>query len=88
MNHIFCFCFYQIFLSRPNSSALSNSTVLLTKDSTSLSQINVTDPELTILFNVEPSINVTLAVNLSYESPPNSTNLLNSSILTYSGNHH
>ncbi|XP_054900721.1 polycystic kidney disease protein 1-like 2 [Poeciliopsis prolifica] len=74
----------EIFLYRPNNSALTNTTVVLTKNTKSVSQINVSDTEMTILFNVEPSINVSLAVFLSYNSPPNSTYFHNSTILSHS----
>lgn len=78
----------QIFLPRSNNSALTSTTVVLTKNTKSVSQINVSDTEMTILFNIKPSINVSLAVFLSYESPPNSTYFHNSTILKHTGNHH
>ncbi|XP_015239735.1 PREDICTED: polycystic kidney disease protein 1-like 3 [Cyprinodon variegatus] len=55
----------------------------MTKDTRSLSQMNISDTEMTILFHVEPSINVSLAVFLSYGSPPNSTYYHNKTILNY-----
>ncbi|KAK5617940.1 hypothetical protein CRENBAI_024468 [Crenichthys baileyi] len=73
----------EIFLLRPNNSALTSTSVVLTKDKKSVSQVNVSDPEMSILFNAKPSINVSLAVFLSYGSPPNSTHFYNTTILSH-----
>ncbi|XP_032415639.1 polycystic kidney disease protein 1-like 2 [Xiphophorus hellerii] len=77
----------EIFLPRLNNSSLTSTAIVLTKNTRSVSQINVSDTKMTILFNVEPSINVSLAVFLSYESPPNSTYFHNSTILSHSENY-
>ncbi|XP_041841661.1 polycystic kidney disease protein 1-like 2 isoform X2 [Melanotaenia boesemani] len=71
----------EIFLHRPNSSALMNSTFVLEEGHKSLTTFNVSDPQMTIIFDVEPSVNVSLNLTLSYGSPSNSTYFSNTTIL-------
>nr|XP_033488033.1 polycystic kidney disease protein 1-like 2 [Epinephelus lanceolatus] len=63
----------EIYLRHPNATALTNSTVTLEKNTKALTQINVSDPNVTIFLNVEPSANVSLVLKLSEGSPPNDT---------------
>ncbi|KAF7212109.1 transcript variant X2 [Nothobranchius furzeri] len=78
---------FEIFLSRPNPAPLLNSTFVLTKDTKSLSTINISDPQMTMFFNVEPSANVSLVLTLAYGSPPNSTNFRNKTTLNSTGDY-
>ncbi|KAF3686523.1 Polycystic kidney disease protein 1-like 2 PC1-like 2 protein Polycystin-1L2 Precursor [Channa argus] len=71
----------EIFLSRPNAPPLLNNTVVLEKNSKALTSINVSDPNVTIFFSAEPSVNVSLVVALSYGSPPSSGYSRNTAIL-------
>lgn len=64
-----------------------NSTVKLDNDTRALATINVSDPTVTIVFDVEPSTNVSLALMLSHGSPPTSTNSSNTTILSQEGNY-
>lgn len=72
----------EVFMSRPNASALLNSTVVLEKNSKALTAINVSDPNMTIFFTVEPSADVSLSLLLSQGSPPNESHSGNATILS------
>ncbi|XP_042266749.1 polycystic kidney disease protein 1-like 2 [Thunnus maccoyii] len=74
----------EIFMPHPNAS-LINSTVVLEKNTKALTTINVSDPNVTIFFSAEPSENVSLVVMLSQGSPPNSTYVRNTTILSQTG---
>ncbi|XP_008291325.1 polycystic kidney disease protein 1-like 2 [Stegastes partitus] len=76
---------FEIFLPRPNASALLNSTVVLEKDTTSVTQLNITDPYMTVVLSVVPSIDVSLALTLAHGSPPASPNASNVAILNRKG---
>ncbi|XP_035986669.1 polycystic kidney disease protein 1-like 2 [Fundulus heteroclitus] len=78
----------EIYLRRPNAPPLTSNIAVLNKGTKSVTQINVSNTEMTILFKVEPSINVTLAVSLSYDSPPNSTYFQNTTILYSTDDYH
>ncbi|KAM4593570.1 polycystin-1-like protein 3 [Odontesthes bonariensis] len=67
----------EIFLNRPNSSTVMNNTFVLKRDSRLLTTFTISDPEMTIIFNIEPSVDVSLSLLLSYGSPPNSTHFSN-----------
>ncbi|KAI3377578.1 hypothetical protein L3Q82_008747, partial [Scortum barcoo] len=75
----------EIFMSRPSASPLMNSTVVLEKNSKALTTINVSDPNVTIFFSVEPSVNVSLSLMLSQGSPPNASHSGNKTILNQTG---
>ncbi|XP_017296730.1 polycystic kidney disease protein 1-like 2 [Kryptolebias marmoratus] len=75
----------EIFLTRPKHAGFMNSTVELTKDTKSVSTLNISDPQMTVFFSVEPSVNVSLLLTLSYGSPPNSTYFSNTTILSHTG---
>lgn len=61
-------------------------TVELKEDTKAVSAINVSDPDATIFFSVEPSINVVLVLMLAYSSPPNSSYSSNTTVLSQAGN--
>ncbi|XP_072237414.1 polycystin-1-like protein 2 [Leuresthes tenuis] len=67
----------EIFLHHPNSSTVMNNTFVLKRDSRLLTEFNISDPETTIIFNIKPSIDVSLSLLLSYGLPPNSTHFSN-----------
>ncbi|KAF1392766.1 hypothetical protein PFLUV_G00031470 [Perca fluviatilis] len=71
----------EIFLPRPNASILMNSTVVLEKNTKALTNINVSDANMTIFFSVESSANVSLVLRLSQGSPPNDTYFSNTTTL-------
>ncbi|XP_076739560.1 polycystin-1-like protein 2 [Maylandia zebra] len=71
----------EIFLARPNAAALINTTVVLEKSSKSVTTLNVSDPNVTIFFGVEPNVNVSLVLLLSHGLPPNNTNYSNRTVL-------
>ncbi|XP_030613569.1 polycystic kidney disease protein 1-like 2 [Archocentrus centrarchus] len=73
----------EIFLPRPNAPEVTNTTVVLEKDSKSVTTVNVSDPNMTIFFSVEPSVNVSLVLLLSRGSLPNTTYYSNRTILNY-----
>ncbi|XP_074481384.1 polycystin-1-like protein 2 [Sebastes fasciatus] len=74
----------EIFLSHPNASVETNSTVL-EKNMKVVTRFNISDPYVTIFFSVEPSANVSLALRLSAGSPPNATHFSNRTILSITG---
>lgn len=85
---ITCFLwFLQIFMPQPNSSQVMNNTVVLEENKKALTTLNVTDPNITIFFTVEPSANVSLMLTLSEGSPPNKTYSSNTTILSRKGNY-
>ncbi|GLD47389.1 polycystic kidney disease protein 1-like 2 isoform X1 [Lates japonicus] len=63
----------EIFMPRPNAAALMNSTAVLKENTKAVTTFNVTDPNVTIIFSVEPSVNVSLILTLSQGSCPTST---------------
>ncbi|KAM6943581.1 uncharacterized protein pkd1l3 [Xenentodon cancila] len=73
----------EIYLHRPNASALLNNTVELQKNTKSLTRLNISDPEMTVIFDVEPSLNVSLTLSLSHNSPPTSTYFTNKTVLSH-----
>lgn len=75
----------QIFLPRPGVAGDMNKTVELAEDTKAVSAINVSDPDATIFFSVEPSINVQLVLMLAYSSPPNSSYFSNTTVLGQEG---
>ncbi|KAM9408281.1 polycystin-1-like protein 2 [Pholidichthys leucotaenia] len=62
----------EIFLSRQVGEFTSDTVDLMT-GMKSVTILNVSDPNTTIVFYVEPSVNVSLLLTLSHDSPPNST---------------
>lgn len=78
--------FPQIFLRRSDNSSVANSTFVLEKDTKSVTSFNISDPEVTVIFDVEPSLNASFVVTLSYNSPPNSTYFTNKTVLNQTGN--
>ncbi|XP_061598114.1 polycystin-1-like protein 2 isoform X2 [Cololabis saira] len=75
----------EIFLHRPNASALLSNTVELEKYTKSLTRLNVSDHQMTIVFDVEPSLNVSLSLFLSHTSPPTSTHFTKKTVLSHKG---
>ncbi|KAM7406033.1 hypothetical protein PAMP_000438 [Pampus punctatissimus] len=75
----------EIFMRRPNAPSLINSTIVLDENINALITINVSNPNMTIFFSVEPSANVSLVLMLSQGSPPNSTYFTNTIILSKTG---
>ncbi|XP_078800525.1 polycystin-1-like protein 2 isoform X2 [Oryzias latipes] len=75
----------QIFLRRSDNSSVANSTFVLEKDTKSVTSFNISDPEVTVIFDVEPSVNASFVVTLSYNSPPNSTYFTNKTVLNQTG---
>ncbi|XP_030016916.1 polycystic kidney disease protein 1-like 2 [Sphaeramia orbicularis] len=75
----------EIYLPRPNASAMTNSTVTLEKNRKALTTLNVTDPKMTIFITVEPNTNASLLLVLAYGSPPNSTKEGNTTVLSAAG---
>ncbi|XP_039984198.1 polycystic kidney disease protein 1-like 2 isoform X7 [Xiphias gladius] len=75
----------EIFMPRPTASALMSSTAALEQNAKALATINVSDPNVTVVFSVEPSANVSLILTLSQGSPPTSTYSNNTTILSPAG---
>ncbi|XP_044062213.1 polycystic kidney disease protein 1-like 2 [Siniperca chuatsi] len=75
----------EIYMSHPNAPALKNSTIVLEKNTKALTTLNVSDPNVSIFFSVEPSANVSLVLLLSQGSPPNSTYSSSTTILNQTG---
>ncbi|XP_034437184.1 polycystic kidney disease protein 1-like 2 [Hippoglossus hippoglossus] len=75
----------EIFMPRASASAVMNNTVVLERNTKALSKINISDPNMTIVFDVEPSINVSLILTLSHVSPPNSAYSKSTTILRPTG---
>lgn len=61
------------------SKEMENNTFLL-------SNFNVTDTQLTIFFDVEPSADVSLILSLNHESPPEPTRFRHQKVLNQTGN--
>ncbi|CAN9507150.1 unnamed protein product [Ophioblennius macclurei] len=60
----------EIYLPRPNVSlSVDNNTVVLKKNTKSVTVMNITDVNVTIFFNIKPSARVSLHLNLSYGTP-------------------
>lgn len=68
-------------MPRKNAAPVTYNTVVLEKDTKALTRLNVSDPNVTIIFHVKPSSNVSLVVMLAQGSPnrthPSSTAILN-----------
>lgn len=62
-----------------------NKTFELKEDTKAVSTINVSDPEATIFFSVEPSVDMQLVLILAHSSPPNSSYSSNTTILSREG---
>ncbi|XP_035484837.2 polycystic kidney disease protein 1-like 2 [Scophthalmus maximus] len=75
----------EIFMPRPAALALTNNTVVLEKNTNALTTINVSDPNVTVIFNAEPSANLSLVVTLSRGSPRNSTYSNSTAVLSPTG---
>ncbi|KAK5874078.1 hypothetical protein PBY51_019056 [Eleginops maclovinus] len=75
----------EIFISHPNASRPTNSTIVLEKNTKVLTKINVTDPDVTICLTVEPNANVSLVLRLSEGLPPNDTYFSNTTNLSLTG---
>ncbi|CAL8247016.1 unnamed protein product [Lota lota] len=73
----------QIFIPN-NASGLQNETVEMKNSTIVLTSFNVTDTNATIVFNVQPSANVSLLLLLAAGSAPNTTNASSSVILNQS----
>ncbi|XP_078114656.1 polycystin-1-like protein 3 [Sander vitreus] len=58
-----------------------NSTIVLEKNTKALTNINISDTDMTIFFSVESSANVSLVLRLSQGSPPNDTYFSNTTTL-------
>ncbi|XP_056876107.1 polycystic kidney disease protein 1-like 3 [Takifugu flavidus] len=59
----------EIFMPRANASPITYNTVVLEKDTKALTRFNVSDPNMTIIFHVEPSANVSLVLTLAQGLP-------------------
>lgn len=59
-------------MPRPDASPITYNTVVLEKDTKALTRFNVSDPNMTIIFHVEPSANVSLVLTLA-QGLPNQT---------------
>ncbi|XP_056234655.1 polycystic kidney disease protein 1-like 2 isoform X1 [Seriola aureovittata] len=77
----------EIFLPRPNASALINHTVALEKDTKAVNMINISDPDMTIIFSAVPNVNVSLILTLSHGSPPSPTFSNATAILSPTGDY-
>ncbi|XP_071344802.1 polycystin-1-like protein 2 isoform X2 [Trachinotus anak] len=75
----------EIFLPRQNSSTLMTRTVVFEKDSKVLNTINISDPNMTVIFSAVPSANVSLILTLSRGSPPTPTYSNTTTILSPTG---
>ncbi|XP_036065860.1 polycystic kidney disease protein 1-like 2 isoform X2 [Oryzias melastigma] len=75
----------EIFLRRSDNSSVTNNTFVLENDLKSVISFNVSDPEVTVIFDMEPSVNTSFAVTLAYDSPPNSTYFTNKTVLNQAG---
>ena len=75
-------------MPRPNATIQTNTTVVLGKDQKVLTQINITDPKMTVIFTVKPSEDLPLVLMLSAGSPPNGTNVVNITTVDSTGNCH
>lgn len=71
-------------MPRSNASPITYNTVVLEKGTTALTRLNVSDPNMTIIFHVEPSANVSLVVMLAQGSP-NRTHSSSTAILNQTG---
>lgn len=56
-------------MPRANASSITHNTVVLEKDTKALTRFNVSDPNMTIIFHVEPSANVSLVLTLAQGLP-------------------
>ncbi|KAG7235194.1 hypothetical protein INR49_003105, partial [Caranx melampygus] len=63
----------EIYLPRPNPSSLINTTIELENNTKVHNRFNVTDANVTIIFNAVPNLNVSLILTLSYGLPPTSS---------------
>ncbi|XP_058485936.1 polycystin-1-like protein 2 [Solea solea] len=75
----------EIFLPRTDVAVLMNSTAVLEENTFSLTTINVTDPNMTIILSMQPNVQESLILKLSQGSPPTSTYFNHSTILTPEG---
>lgn len=73
-------------MSQPGAHELMNSTVILEKNTHSVTTVFVFDPNMTIIFNVKPSLNVSLILTLTHESNTHITSATHRTILTPEGN--
>ncbi|KAK0156326.1 Polycystic kidney disease protein 1-like 2 [Merluccius polli] len=64
-----------------NATGLRNETVEVKAGETLMTSFNVTDTNVTIVFDVKPSTNVSLLLLLAAGSPPNATNASSSILL-------
>lgn len=78
----------QIFMPRAKAAPVLENAVVLEKDSKALTTFNVSDPNMTIVFSVQPSTKVSLILMLAQGSPPNDTYSRNTTILNQTGNYH
>ncbi|CAK6973388.1 polycystic kidney disease protein 1-like 2 [Scomber scombrus] len=74
----------EIYMPHPNVS-LTNSTIVLEENTNMLTTFNVSNPNVTVFYSVEPSADVSLVLTLSQGSPPNSTFFRNTTILSQTG---
>ncbi|XP_053279260.1 polycystic kidney disease protein 1-like 2 [Pleuronectes platessa] len=75
----------EIFMPRAGASAVMYITVVLERNTKAVSKINVSDPNVTIVFDVEPSTKVSLILALSHGSPPTSAYSNGTTILRPTG---
>lgn len=71
-------------MPRANALPITYNTVVLEKDTIALTRLNVSDPNMTIIFRVEPSANVSLVLRLAQGSP-NQTNSSSTAIVNQTG---
>ncbi|XP_034017782.1 polycystic kidney disease protein 1-like 3 [Thalassophryne amazonica] len=74
----------ELYFPRPNASPQeTNRSFLLEKDKKALTTLNISDPNMTVFFDVKPSSNVSLLLCLAHGSPPDPTTCRNTTILSH-----
>lgn len=71
-------------MPRANASPITHNTIVLEKDTKALTHFNVSDPNMTIIFHVEPSANVSLVLTLA-QGLPNQTHSSSTVTLNQTG---
>ncbi|XP_064841165.1 polycystin-1-like protein 2 [Oncorhynchus masou masou] len=72
-----------IVLPRPDAPVLSGITVSLEEGAQVGTSFNTTDPNITVIFTVEPSVNVSIELLLGLGSPPNDTHYKHRTVLRH-----
>nr|XP_046201047.1 polycystic kidney disease protein 1-like 2 [Oncorhynchus gorbuscha] len=73
----------EIVLPRPDAPVLSGMTVSLEEGARVGTTFNTTDPNITVIFTIQPSVNVSLKLLLGLGSPPNDTHYKHSTVLRH-----